>query len=116
MEPIFGFALYAASVATVGVAASKRGLKSWAYVVACVVAAPVVVIVTSSIGGSVAAGFAAFLVPAFALFHALSSNTDARAAVIDGVSSEHRKCPYCAEAVRKEAIKCKHCGSELSSL
>lgn len=25
------------------------------------------------------------------------------------------KCPFCAEAVRKEAVKCKHCHSELPS-
>lgn len=26
-----------------------------------------------------------------------------------------RKCPYCAELVRAEAIKCKHCGSALDT-
>ena len=25
----------------------------------------------------------------------------------------HRNCPYCAEEIRREAIKCKHCGSEI---
>lgn len=25
----------------------------------------------------------------------------------------YKKCPFCAEAVRAEAIKCKHCGSKL---
>ena len=28
-------------------------------------------------------------------------------------SAEYRKCPFCAEAVRTEAVKCKHCGSAL---
>jgi hypothetical protein len=31
-----------------------------------------------------------------------------------GTSSEYRKCPMCAEAVRKEAVKCKHCGAILT--
>lgn len=26
-----------------------------------------------------------------------------------------RKCPYCAEAIQPSAIKCKHCGSEVSA-
>ena len=29
------------------------------------------------------------------------------------MSELSRKCPYCAEEVKAEAVKCKHCGSEL---
>lgn len=31
-----------------------------------------------------------------------------------GAHGEYKKCPFCAEAVRREAVKCKHCQSDLS--
>lgn len=30
-----------------------------------------------------------------------------------GVSARYRKCPFCAEVIQREAIKCKHCSSGL---
>jgi hypothetical protein len=32
----------------------------------------------------------------------------------DTYQSETKTCPYCAEEVKREAVKCKHCGSEIS--
>lgn len=43
-----------------------------------------------------------------ALIWAFSDNTNE-------VSSKRadRKCPFCAEVIKKEAVKCRHCGSDL---
>ncbi|MCK4304246.1 MAG: hypothetical protein KAY24_08395 [Candidatus Eisenbacteria sp.] len=31
----------------------------------------------------------------------------------DGVAGEFRKCPHCAESIRREATKCRYCQSEV---
>jgi hypothetical protein len=41
---------------------------------------------------------------------------DAKGAMATGAQGDFRKCPFCAEAIRKEAIKCKHCGSDVEPI
>jgi hypothetical protein len=57
----------------------------------------------------------AFLCPTVGFFWALMAPNKEQMAASVGEYGDLKKCPFCAEPVRKEAIKCKHCGSELEA-
>jgi len=60
-----------------------------------------------------------FLAPLGLIIVALlpaASQVDMKAAQKYGVSGDYRKCPFCAEPIRKEANKCRFCGSEVNPI
>lgn len=117
MEPLTGFILYAVFALLVAAIAKKKGLRGWAYFLAIIVLGPIVVMGTSIVTAGNASGalaaILAFLVPVVALVAVLLAKNGQQIAADTGQYGEYRKCPFCAEPVRVEAVKCKHCGSAL---
>ena len=74
-------------------------------------------IIASGKGRSGCGGFAlGFLLGPFGIIWALLMKTDQ--AKVDNKaikSGEMKKCPACAELVRAEATKCRHCGETLNA-
>ncbi len=113
MQPIFGLIWFLVATSVVCVVAKKRGQRWPVYLVVSIFGAPLAVMLVAQVDrNGYGPAIAAFLVPIGALFFSLSSATGKDAAV--GDSEGYKKCPFCAEALRVEAIKCKHCGSELN--
>jgi hypothetical protein len=119
MEPLIGFILYAVFALLVAAIAKKKGLRGWVYCLAIIILGPATVLGTSvmtqgNASGALAATLA-FLVPVVALVVVLLAKNGQQIAAETGQFGGYRKFPFCAEPVRIEAIKCKHCGSALDS-
>ncbi|ALB49948.1 zinc ribbon domain-containing protein [Cronobacter sakazakii] len=56
-------------------------------------------------------GFVLFII---ALVHSIVIKKDTKVIEQEMIDDGMKKCPFCAELVRQEAIKCKHCGSDIS--
>jgi hypothetical protein len=114
---IWGLILFISGLVIVCVIVARRGRAVWPYALFTPLAAVATVPVVASAGGSEQAAGVGFFVPLIVAFVAsVASRSGATMAAETGSYRGMRKCPQCAEAIRAEAIKCKHCGSEVAPL
>lgn len=112
---LLGFSLFFVLALIASIVASRRAKRGIVTFIACCLLGFAAVPLTVSVGGSgMAAAMAAFAVPLLALMWACVAQSSQEIAVENGAHGDYKKCPFCAESVRKEAIKCKHCGSGLA--
>ena len=64
-------------------------------------------------GDGVVMGFFAFLCPLVGFIRAIAMPNGVETAARTGEHGDYVRCPYCAESVRKLAIRCRHCASDL---
>jgi hypothetical protein len=119
MDAMTGFLIYFAFAILIAVIAFKKGLTWWLYFVAVIALGPLSVMglseATHATQSSSDAAFAAFMVPILALCIVLFRPNAREIAAEKGEFGDFKKCPYCAESVRKEAVKCRHCGSSFEA-
>lgn len=113
MNPLFGFLFYFAACLFVAITATKRGRSGLIFFSFSAIAGFPIVVLANNIAGANVAAVAAFASPAIALAIVLTSKNAEEKAVSEGKFGDFVKCPECAESVRKEAKKCKHCHSTL---
>lgn len=76
----------------VGVAASNKGRSGWGFFFLSLILSPL-------IGG-------------LAILAAARNESRLEAKKLQ--SGDSRKCPFCAELIKKEATKCRHCGADIT--
>lgn len=101
--------------------AEKRGRAGGKFFLKLVGGTVLLLLIASwALAGSGDMAFALWLIAytclALGFLLALFSPGAKEVAMQTGASGDYKKCPYCAEAVRREAVKCKHCQSELTML
>ncbi|WP_298089763.1 zinc ribbon domain-containing protein [uncultured Sphingomonas sp.] len=115
MEPLIGLIVIILWASLNALIAAKRHRSGWImFALSTVPVVPVVLLVSLGSGGNgVIMGWFAFASPLVAFITALSLENGREAAARKGAHGDYVRCPSCAEPVRKLAIKCRHCASEL---
>jgi len=117
VEPLVGLLLILALSALNAVIAWRRSRSAVAFLVFSIVPAIPLVFLAASLseGNGLIMGWAAFL-PAIVTFIAVLCVANGKeVAAQTGSHGAYTRCRFCAEPVRREAIKCRHCGSDLTT-
>ena len=117
MEPIWGLILFLMVCAVSALIAKKRGNSAILhFLITAALGFISTIVVIKATGGSdgFSAGLAGFVGGLAGVLFASLRRSDAGRAEHAGSSDRYKKCKFCAEVVKIEAIKCKHCGSDLS--
>ena len=119
MEPIHWVIVFLVACLLVSFIASKKGRSGVLLFFAMAApAVPLMILVSFMLGNNMAAKplamwTVAFLCPVVGFFWAIMAKNKEQMAAETGSYGDMKKCQFCAEPVRAEAIKCKHCGSAL---
>lgn len=102
------------------IAGHRRGAGSGAilFIALCGIALSAMIATSAGLGNNMhtkgwALPLVAWLVLLGGFLWALSAPNSEQMAERDGSYGNLKKCPFCAEAIKREAVKCKHCGSAL---
>jgi hypothetical protein len=121
MEPIYWVMIFLALAVIVSLVARKKGRSGLMFFLAVALPPiPLMLITSYLLGDSMdkkpfAMWFVAFICPVIGFLAAVMANNNEEMAVKTGAFGEYKKCPFCAESVRREAVKCKHCQSSLTT-
>lgn len=120
MEPHQWAIAYVILTVVVALVASKKGRSGWlVFLGLMVVPIPLIFLVSFLLGDSTGKAFlmwlAAFLCPVVTFIIVIMGKNAEEMAVTKGSFGDYKKCPFCAESVRREATKCRHCQSALTS-
>lgn len=115
MEPATGLILILIWGGINALIAVERKRSGWAFFGLSVLpVVPVAAMMARLSGGDgTIMGWAAFACPLVAFITVIVIESGTEAAATTGSHGDYVRCPYCAEPVRRLAIKCRHCSSDL---
>lgn len=115
MEPIFMFIIALVLALLAAVVAAKRGRSGWLFFLVAALGSPAAAVAMSVLSRGqetpMMIGLMGF--PAAVFVASLIVRSGDQMAAENGSFRGKRKCPYCAESIRAEAKKCKHCGADV---